>query len=336
MDLETFLTLLYVCVDDWYKVEGVHLMQRHAGAAVQMSDSEVLTVALAGRWQVGVPWRSERGVVRYMQAHGRQWFPTMLQRSAFNRRVRHIWGCFVRLQQVVAQWLETPDTAYECVDCMPLAACSLAQAARGEGHWLWWSALGHGGNWGGWTFGEQVLLAVHQHQAITGWLIGPASADDRWMMQALVSARQGTMCLQPPPPAQRGRRHLSPAPQGQILPTIAANVGHPRPYLADRGFNGARWQRHWTQWQAVVISQPPDNAPEHWTDSLKHEVCSRRQIVETVFARLTEVMGLNRLHAHSRWGQLTRIAATCAAYNFGIWFNRLLQRPDGALATLIC
>ncbi len=66
MDLDTFLTTLYVLVDDWYKARIAPFMQRRKGAQQQMSDSEVLTVALAGQWRVGVPWQSERGVVRYM------------------------------------------------------------------------------------------------------------------------------------------------------------------------------------------------------------------------------------------------------------------------------
>ncbi|MHB8629509.1 MAG: hypothetical protein ACYDBJ_23795 [Aggregatilineales bacterium] len=60
MDLDTFLTELYVLVDDWYKAEiGVRVP---VGAREQMSDSEVMTVALAGQWRVGVSWRSERSV----------------------------------------------------------------------------------------------------------------------------------------------------------------------------------------------------------------------------------------------------------------------------------
>lgn len=65
MDLDTFLTELYVYVDDWYKAEGQKLMKRRGGPAIEMSDSEVLTIALAGQWRVGVPWQSERGIGAY-------------------------------------------------------------------------------------------------------------------------------------------------------------------------------------------------------------------------------------------------------------------------------
>ena len=35
MDLDTFLTTLYVLIDDWYKREMSALMERHAGPALQ-------------------------------------------------------------------------------------------------------------------------------------------------------------------------------------------------------------------------------------------------------------------------------------------------------------
>jgi hypothetical protein len=64
-------------------------------------------------------------------------------------------------------------------------------------------------------------------------------------------------------------------------------------------------------------------------------LASFRQIVDTVFARLDTTFSMKQLNAHSRWGQLTRIAARLAAYNLGLFINRLLNRPAGALATLI-
>jgi len=336
MDLDTFFTELYVFVDDWYKAEGAKLMQRRAGPALKMSDSEVLTIAIAAQWRVGVPWQSERGIVRYLHAHGRHWFPQMLNPSQFNQRVRLLWGALVRLQQVLAGHLTDASSVYECVDCVPLPACSLAQAVSGDGHWLWWSQVGHGGNHGGWFFGEQVLLAVTPAGAITGWLVGPAQTDDRWMMQHLVSGRAGWAVSTAPLYRPRdGKRPMIP-PMGQILPFIAVGENKKRPYLADRGFNGARWQRHWQQYGATVVTIPPNNAADAWQERDKRWLRRHRQVVDTVFSRLGEVFGFSRLQAHSRWGQLTRLAAKFSAYNFGLWLNRQLGRPLGALATLLC
>jgi hypothetical protein len=129
MDQDTFMTTLSVWIDDWYKAEMAEALQRRHGPQPCMSDSEVLTVALAGQWRCGV---------RYMQQQGRGWFPHMLQRSRFNQRVRYLWAAIIKLQQALASAL------YEVVDCLPIPGCSNAQAFKG-GHWLWCGTRGHGG-----------------------------------------------------------------------------------------------------------------------------------------------------------------------------------------------
>lgn len=330
MDLDTFLTTLYVLVDDWYSGEIGAQMRRHRGAHKQMSDSEVLTVALAGQWQAGTVWRSERSLVRWMQDHGRGWFPQMLGRSEFNERVRKLWGALVRLQQIVSEQLSSAQDAYESVDCVPVRHCSLSQAASTDGHWCWWGSLGHGGNDGGWYWGDQCLLSVSPSGVVSGWLLGPANMDDRWMLQVFLSARHGQAQWVGP----SGR----PIPQrlGTFGPLATVGLAPGLPYLADAGFNGLAWFSHWLHsYAACVLAAPPDNTPLAWSPPQKRSLASHRQIVETVFARLASTFGFQRLNAHSRWGQITRLAAKLAAYNIGLFINRSIQRPDGALASLL-
>ena len=156
------------------------------------------------------------------------------------------------------------------------------------------------------------------------------------MLQVLVSGRAD--CPErtaPLPRPDKGEKSL-PAPVGQILPLLSVGPARSRPYLADGGFHGARWRTHWRQDGADVITIPPKHASNAWSHADQRWLRQHRQIVETVFSRLGEVFGLFRLQAHSRWGQLTRLAAKFAAYNFGVWLNRRYDRPLGALATLLC
>ena len=60
MDLDTFLTTLYVVVDDWYTANMAQQMRRTRGQEPHMSDSAVLTVALAGQWRVGALYAKAR------------------------------------------------------------------------------------------------------------------------------------------------------------------------------------------------------------------------------------------------------------------------------------
>ena len=335
MDLDTFVTTLYVLVDDWYKGRVKARMQRHAGAELTMSDSEVLTLALANRWQAGTPWKSERGLVRYMQKHGRHWFPRMLGRSQFNQRVRELWSVMVCLQQDILRGL-LAEELYEVVDCTPLPHCSLAQGASHDRHWLN-GRLGRGGNDGGWFFGEQLLVSVTQSGIVTGWLVGQAHLDDRWMLEAFLSTRHGHMRLIEPPLPERKQSEYRMIPLvDSFSPAITVGAESGVPYLADEGFNGQRWIAHWIQEYGVeVISSPPKNVHNAWSREDKRWLSRHRQIIETVFSRLRTVFNLKQLNAHSDWGKVTRLATIMAAYNFGILLNRLLNRPDGALETLI-
>lgn len=338
MDLDTFLTTLYVLVDDWYKTTIVPTQATRPGAKATMSESEVLTVALAGQWRVGVPWRSERGVVRYMHAHGRGWFPTMLQRSAFNARVRQLWGRFVQLQQWLADQLSDPEAVYSVVDCQPLPACTLGQASRVTPHWLWLSQFGHGGTRGRWFYGDKLLAVVTPRGVVTGWLVGSAAINDRWLLEAFLSARAGQPQVVGPPPNHHQPQRLRPTlPAGSVRGWAAVGPWSALPYLADRNFKSRRWQRHWhARYGGLVQTKPVHTDDWGWSRQAKCGFSRLRQIIETTFARLDGVFGLKQVGAHSYWGQLTRVALCCAAYNLGLYLNHLLGRPLGSLETLIC
>jgi hypothetical protein len=338
MKLETFLTLLYVYVDDWYKAYIEPRMEkRQAGAAQQLSDSEVLTLALAGQWRVGVPWQSERGLVRWMQAHGRGMFPKMIGRSAFNARVRWLWGAFIYLQEALVEQMDNVENLYECVDCLSLPAHSNGQHVREKEHWLWESTRAVGGTSGGFYVGDTVLMSVLPDGVITGWLVGSANVDDRWLLEAFLTARVGQPCLVGPAPsthAAYAERAIPPV--AHVGPFQAVGQIRTATYLTDGGFWSWRWLKHWhAAYQAHVIAPSPRNAVRSWSAHSRRWFSSKRQVVETVFAVLTDVFGFRHLAAHSRWGQYTRLAAKCAAFNIGLFLNRLLGRPPFALATLI-
>ncbi len=339
MDLDTFFTTVYVICDDWYKQRSADQMKRHPGPPLKMSDSEVLAVGLAAQWRIGVPWQSERGIVRYLQAHGKSWFPQMLGRSQFNQRLRDLWAAFVCLQQDLGLML-SENCTHEVVDCAPLRHCSLSHALSHDRHWLS-GKKGRGGNDGSWYFGEQLLVCASADGTISGWMAGLANIDDRWLMEALLSSRKYGFkdLIEPPLPPQRyGQQRYIPLPE-TFSPTLTAGIDRGLPYLADGGFSGKRRIDHWREtYGAQVIAPRASNIKGDKPNRGKamRWLRGQRQIVETVIARLNEVFGLKRVDAHSEHGMLARLAAKMAAYNMGILLNRQCGRPDGALATLVC
>lgn len=335
VELETFIIRIYILVDQWYQ-QHMAPFKKQRGRPAQFSDSEALTLAVVASWRGNVPWQSERGFLRYMHAHFRDWFPHLPQRSAFNERIRRLFGVLVELQQWCADQCVGQDELYECVDSLPLPAGSLGQFSRECGHWLRESTIGRGA--GGWFWGDHLLMSVTSRGVITGWLLGAAHLNDRWLFQAFVSARAGEIRLAEPQRRTKDARsqHLPP-PVGFIGAWRAVGKSRGRCYLADRNFNGERWQQQWRQtYHAQVITAPVHNQRRGWSRQHQHWLNRHRQIIETVFAILSETFAIKRVQAHSRWGQFTRLAAITAAYQIGFYLNRLLGRPLLALGTLIC
>jgi hypothetical protein len=80
---DTFLTILYVIVDDLCQPHASQ--QRRPGPPASLSESEVIALAIFARWS---RFSSERDFYRYAEAHLRAAFPTLPDRSQFNRLVR--------------------------------------------------------------------------------------------------------------------------------------------------------------------------------------------------------------------------------------------------------
>jgi hypothetical protein len=158
LELETFLVALYVIVDDVYQSHLLPSMPACGGPPAQMSDSEVLCLGLAAQWRSGVPWKSERGIMRYAGKHLRHLFPTVLTQSAFNRRLRRLWGAFLLLQDAVADCLGPGE--YDVMDGFPMP---VAHGARSF-HPGWLAAiarLGKGGN-DRYFYGVRMMMVVTQ------------------------------------------------------------------------------------------------------------------------------------------------------------------------------
>ena len=207
-----------------------------------------------------------------------------------------------------------------------------------DGHWLCKRMNGHGGTSSHFFYGDHLLACVTPSYTVEGWLVGNGNVQDRWLMEAFVSCRAGiAQLVQPPRRSKDAKSQYTPPPVGFIGGLRACGSSLDRPYLADGNFNGRRWRDHWwSTYQAQVVTAPPYNEPHRWSRGWRSWLRRHRQPIETAFAHLDIVFQVKRLQAHSRWGQFTRLAAKGAAYNIGLFINQLLNRPLGALGTLIC
>ncbi len=104
VDVDTFLTALYVMVDDFCHS---HRPKTQPGPEPALSESEVITLAIFARWS---RFTSERDFYRYAIGRLRGAFPTLPDRSQFNRRVR---SCAELIEQMALHLAEVLQ-AREC------------------------------------------------------------------------------------------------------------------------------------------------------------------------------------------------------------------------------
>jgi len=97
--ISDLLTIIFVVVDDWYKIQGVRLLKGKVGAKPQFTDSEVITLMLAMDF---VPFPGETQFLGYIRANYLGLFPRLLDQSQFNRRAR---GLRLLVEELRRYWL---------------------------------------------------------------------------------------------------------------------------------------------------------------------------------------------------------------------------------------
>lgn len=306
-DAETFLTELYVLVDDWCKA---HPRPPRPGPAPALAESEGLTLAIFGQW---AQFGSERAFYRYAERHLRPLFPTLPQRPQFNRLVRttrdRLTTFALSLGQHVAA---TEERAYEVLDGTGVPTRNAKR--RGTG---WLPAIADIGKCTrlGWYEGVRLLLSVTAHGAITGFGFGPASTNDRTLAETFFALR------------------------AQPIPTLVS-IGEPLSgwYVADMGFAGLECERRWaTRYDAIIVcpAQPDSARAQRWSPAWRRWLAGLRQVIETVNDRLLTTFGLGHERPHELSGLQARLAAKVALQNVCLWLNRQQGLPLLTVANLI-
>lgn len=305
VDVDTFLTTLYVMIDDFCKASLP--AESHPGPHAALSRSEVLTLAIFGQWQ---EFGSERGFYRYAQRHLRSAFPCWPTRPQFNRQLRHHQPALVLCVLHLVRCLAAHQCPYEALDSSGVPTRDAKRRGRG-----WLPGLANIGwsNRLGWYEGFHLLLAVTPVGVITGFGFGSASTKDQPLAETLFALRRF------PQPQWRG----------------AGTPAH-GPYVVDKGFEGAAAHTAWAQhYGARVLCPPKRNSARPWSKRLRRWLAGIRQMVETVYDKLYHTFRLDRERPHELDGFQARLAAKIALHNFCIWLNEQLGRPRLAFTDLV-
>jgi Transposase DDE domain len=305
LDVATFLTTLYVMVDDFCHSQPP---KKRPGPEASLSRSEVLTLAVFARWS---RFNSERDFYRYADSKLRRAFPTLPDRSQFNRSVRSHANLIEAFVLHLVAVLRTPRGPYQALDS---SAMPTRDAKRRGPGWLAGQADIGWSNSIGWYEGFSLLTATDPTGVITGFCFGSASTADQPLAETFFNLRAN--------------------PNPRLKSVGLAFLGS---YVADKGFEGEENHRRWSESYGAHIIHPPkrNSRKGSWSKHLRRWIAGIRQIVESVYEKLFNTFGLWRERPHELEGLRSRLAARVALHNFCIWLNDQLSRPRLAFADLL-
>jgi hypothetical protein len=306
IDVDTFLTTLYVMVDDFYKEQ--FYSPPSPGRPTSLTVSEVVTLSIFSQWYF---FRSQRDFYCWAERHLKGAFPKLPDRAEYNRMERKQYEVLVSFFLYLCQFLDTQDSPFEILDTSGVPVRNVKR--RGKG---WLAGMANIG-WCtrvGWFFGFRLLTSINREGLITGYGFAQGSAKEQPMSDTFIHLRH-----HPDP-------HL-------------ASVGQPargRVYLADQGFAAQKMHAHWREQYGIqMICEPQTNRspwPRPWREWLHH----LRQIVETTFHKLIDFFRLEKNRSHDLMGFQVSLAAKIALYNFCIWLNKQqFGRPPLAFSDLL-
>ena len=335
LDLDTFLTAVYVIVDEAYQTHYAPLKPRRPGPRPRYSDSEVLALAVLAQYR---PDRSERAFLRFVAKHWRAYFPALPVQSTFNRRVRDLEGVLTALGPLIARQVLTAagGEGYEVLDG---TAVPLMRRCRGNRHKCFGdeAGFGPGGSDRAWIYGMDLTGAVSSTGVVTGYVLAPADTEERFSVEALLCWRVN---LERPAPTAAevdpllGGLTPRVGPTGPLTSPTSAGAPNRGVYLADRGLAGRAWHRHWEQaWKATVYTAhdlpqpaPGDARGQRARRTLTRWFSGLRQVAETAFGAVQAVFGLCFPRARTYQGVRTRVAAKIAAFNLALLINHRFGR----------
>jgi hypothetical protein len=266
------------------------------GRPALISDPEVITLAILAQWP---RFRSERDFWRFASSHLRSYFPNLCSQSQLNRRIRALEPELRALQRAFAGDLCEPSAVYRVMDTTLVPAVVRVRASR-KGLFCGQASFGRSASKTEWIYGFKVALVVDPKGVVSAFGLAPAASDERPIGEALIA------------------EDLHEA------------------YLADKGFTGLEWERHWLEeYGALVAATPYDDSRRAWSKADRRWASGRRQIIEGVICQLKDFFSLERHRAKTLGGLLTRLAAKVAAYTCAQRINDSLGRPLRHLADLL-
>jgi hypothetical protein len=297
-DWEDILTATFVLIDDaWLTLPKEALPPRRRGPVPEMSDSEVVTVALF--IDSVFDGDEEKGLAFLRQYHP-MLFPSLLDDSRFNRRRRELWAAMEALRcHFRDKWRkahpQNSDVAFlRVIDSAPIPICTYPRGSRCQS-----IPLEQRDQWFGVCtskkikfFGPRCHATVYLDQMIDSWCLAPGSYHDLRPAPALLEDQHNLAAI-------GDKAYISPDLDNQV----------------------------WKDGEHLVLALRKVNQKVQWPKGIQAILGRIRRRIEAAFSVLTTTFKLDNLGSRSFTGMIARATTRVLAYTLSFFLAEILT-PD--------
>ena len=265
-------------------------------------DSDILTLAWLLEY-IGAD--SENAGYRRLKTELSPLFPSLPERSRFNRRRRNLMAASEVLRETLCGYL--PQTDVFIVDSFPIPMCDVKRANASTSDLKWadgsgcFATYGHCATKGLETFfGFRGHVVARVEGVPVDFAIGSANIDDR-----------------------------------QVFPLLAARGRYPI-VLGDKGYVSKDLQAEVLETEdTCLLPTLRSNQKQQYPEAFRKQQVRFRRRIETTLGHLTDQFGVSRVRARGHWGLMTRMSNKFGACLLGVFLNDCLGRPLMKLKDLI-
>ena len=296
IQLDTFLSVLYVLVDELYQSGCLPWRGPKPGPEPELSDSEVLTLTLA---QQLLGFETERSFLSFAGGNLGHLFPRLLDQSQFNRRVRALAWALERIRRQALQELGAGWERYQLLDTTAVPVMKLCRFGR-TSLFVGEATVGYCPSKKEYYAGFKLALLASLDGVITAFDLVPAHTDERQAVEGILDAAS----------------HLV--------------------ILGDKGFIDRAWQADWQAQRGHSIFTPKRRNQKVQNPVRLDQLMKRtRRLLETVIDQLKEHLHLERTRARTLLGLWGRVLAKLTAHTLAVVLNQRFGYDSLALKSLV-
>lgn len=276
IDIDTILTTIFVIVDDWYQSNGKKSRNGKPGCKPIFSDSEVMTLMLAGEY---IPYPGELQFINYIRANYLDLFPNLLSQSQFNRRARNL---RMLMEEMRRDWLQVFDSTsegYYLLDTKPIPVVGYKRSKK-HSDFAGSAAYGYCSSRKFHYFGYKLVMITTMDGIPIAYDLVPANTDERKAAETVLMTLQNATVI------------------------------------GDKGFIGAEWQsKIQKQTGNQLLTPMRKNQKIQHPDGFERLLNTVRERIEGVFHEIQNTgRHIERLLAKTVTGLVTRIVVKVTAH----------------------